>query len=331
MASRDRFWTIIDAAGKCSDRYSIEYSRAKRALSRFSTLEVVAFRRDLEHRVRELAQWNQWAVGSLLDGHLSPEFALNYFLWIVVQGEEFYRAVLRDPRRVLDRASVEDPCFCFSFDCLTYLPGQIAESRMREKPPGLDSFGTQKLGGKPWKWQQLREIHPDLWERSFHGSDRRHLCLPKKKIDDNEFVWHTVEPVSSWVDIYDGDQYLLTQYASLNRDQVCLHAVWWCHVECQNGGMHQFFSNSTGVVAPEALEGFERFGAKAHHKEFQKIMTSFPRKEPSRDRKIRQAQLRRRWPTGTIDEEFPGARLPELEPILARYIRAHPLSFFRNA
>jgi hypothetical protein len=95
--------------------------------------------------------------------------------------------------------------------------------------------------------------------------------------------------------------------------------------------MHQFFGNSTGVVAPEALEGFERFGARAHHKHLQTIMKAFPWKNPSRDRKERQAQLQRRWPQGTIDEEFTGIQLPELEPILARFIRARPLSFFPKA
>jgi hypothetical protein len=39
-----------------------------------------------------------------------------------------------------------------------------------------------------------------------------------------------------------------------------LYAGHWCQSEVCNGGFHQFFHNSTGVLAPEALEGFRAVG-----------------------------------------------------------------------
>lgn len=37
-------------------------------------------------------------------------------------------------------------------------------------------------------------------------------------------------------------------------------AAHWCWSEVCNGGLHQFFSNSTGVLAPEAVEGLNAVG-----------------------------------------------------------------------
>jgi hypothetical protein len=39
-----------------------------------------------------------------------------------------------------------------------------------------------------------------------------------------------------------------------------LYAACWCQAEVCNGGFHQFFSNTTGLLAPEALEGFRAIG-----------------------------------------------------------------------
>lgn len=36
-----------------------------------------------------------------------------------------------------------------------------------------------------------------------------------------------------------------------------LLAAHWCQSEVRNGGFHQFFTNPTGVLAPETLLGFE--------------------------------------------------------------------------
>jgi hypothetical protein len=328
--SKAKLWAIVEAVRKASARYGISHSRAKRILSRYATRDLVSFRRELEDRVLDLANWDQWAVGCHLDGHISPDFASSYFLWVVMQGEEFYRLVLRDPRRAVERAPAEDPYSIFYFDCLTDVLGNIVESRSGETPPGLGEMKLEKLSGKAWKWEDLRDIHPDLWEKYFINRDRRQPHPPRKRIDDYGFISYAAEPVIHWVDIYDGAKYLLAQHGTLNRDQVCLQAVLWCHIETQNGGMSQFFGNSTGVVAPEALEGFKRFGAKAHHRDLGRIMKEFPWKNTLRDRRARQVQLQKRWPERTIDDEFSGSRLPDLEPILVQYIKTHPLSFFRS-
>jgi hypothetical protein len=39
-----------------------------------------------------------------------------------------------------------------------------------------------------------------------------------------------------------------------------LYASHWCRSEVCNGGLQQFFYNSTGLLAPEALAGFQTVG-----------------------------------------------------------------------
>ena len=56
--------------------------------------------------------------------------------------------------------------------------------------------------------------------------------------------------------IYDGPIIFLNGFEKLPEPARHLFAVWWCDSEVCNGGFHQFFSNSTGVLAPEAAEGF---------------------------------------------------------------------------
>jgi len=65
-----------------------------------------------------------------------------------------------------------------------------------------------------------------------------------------------------------------------------LHAVFWCDAGVRNGGFHQFYSNSTGVVAPEAAEGFDALGLRACAALARDAMRFFGERFP-RDRKTR--------------------------------------------
>ena len=66
--------------------------------------------------------------------------------------------------------------------------------------------------------------------------------------------WRLLEPIWDSVSIYDGPKTFLRQYRRLPRAVGHLFAAHWCQSEICNGGFHQFFGNSTGVLAPEAME-----------------------------------------------------------------------------
>lgn len=73
-------------------------------------------------------------------------------------------------------------------------------------------------------------------------------------------AWQVIEPYWRAVSIYGGPIVFLQGFEQLPEPARHLFAVWWCDSEVCNGGFHQFFSNSTGVLAPEALEGFRATG-----------------------------------------------------------------------
>ena len=49
-------------------------------------------------------------------------------------------------------------------------------------------------------------------------------------------------------------------------------AVHWTMSEVVNGGLEQYFSNSTGILAPEAVLGFQRIGKSELAAALQKAM-----------------------------------------------------------
>ena len=103
---------------------------------------------------------------------------------------------------------------------------------------------------------------------------------------DEDSYWELVEPYWEAVDIYgDPDEFLAT-YSLVPRPNALLLAAHWCQSEVCNGGFHQFFTNSTGVLAPEALEGFETIGRSDLAKLLREAMAyfgpSFPRDQESR-------------------------------------------------
>lgn len=67
--------------------------------------------------------------------------------------------------------------------------------------------------------------------------------------------WEKVEPY--WQDLPTDDPAAYLQY--LDRMPVSARALLtthWVYSEVCNGGLHQLFTNSTGVVIPEAIAGF---------------------------------------------------------------------------
>jgi hypothetical protein len=76
--------------------------------------------------------------------------------------------------------------------------------------------------------------------------------------------WSLVEPVwlrlnQSWDE---GPDEFLRLFRSIQPEVGHLYAAHWCQSEVRNGGFHQFFSNTTGLLAPEALAGFLAIGAR---------------------------------------------------------------------
>jgi len=93
---------------------------------------------------------------------------------------------------------------------------------------------------------------------------------------------HDIEPFDCWTDEgYDPSR------SKVPRDIQLLAATSYGTADIENGGFHQFFSNSTGVFAPEMVEFFERSKDPEAAAEIRKAMAFFGEKFP-RSREERQ-------------------------------------------
>jgi len=118
---------------------------------------------------------------------------------------------------------------------------------------------------------------------------------------------------SAWrsISIYDGPEIFLRQFRAFRPEIGHLLAAQWCQSEVCNGGFHQFFTNSTGVLAPEALDGFRALGLNEWAGLLEEAMRFFGESYP-RDREERQAKLsgvrgekREEWdPFDDLDHRF---------------------------
>jgi hypothetical protein len=66
------------------------------------------------------------------------------------------------------------------------------------------------------------------------------------------------EPVWDRISIYDGDETFIHQFAEATEKQKILFSLHWVQSEIMNDGLGQFFSNDTGILAPEAAIAFEK-------------------------------------------------------------------------
>jgi hypothetical protein len=77
-----------------------------------------------------------------------------------------------------------------------------------------------------------------------------------------ELYWRALEPY--WLPLNEAwsndPAALLTELRSVPTKVRNLYAAHWCISEVENGGLYQFFYNSTGILAPESVEGLNAVG-----------------------------------------------------------------------
>ena len=105
-----------------------------------------------------------------------------------------------------------------------------------------------------------------------------------------ELYWALVESVWDNISIYDGPETFLRDFAAAPRPNRNLFAAHWCISEVCNGGFDQFFSNSTGVLAPEAAAALNAIGMPRLGSLVEQALARFGGDYP-RDRDKRQALL----------------------------------------
>lgn len=75
-----------------------------------------------------------------------------------------------------------------------------------------------------------------------------------------EEYWKLVEPLWDQIRINDASEKFLRDFGNAPERPRALFAAHWTQSEAMNGGLGQFFSNPTGILAPEAVEAFRVIG-----------------------------------------------------------------------
>lgn len=163
--------------------------------------------------------------------------------------------------------------------------------------------------------------------------------LRPESIDEEGLYWAAIHPIWKQVRIYDGADAFLERFAAVTEAQKLLLAAHWCQSEICNGGHHQFFANPTGVLAPEAVRGFELIEVPSAGDVVRRAIRAFgddyPRDQDERREVLarleRPGKERAEWdPFYSLDDEFYAATgTGRFREQADAFVRAHLDRFFR--
>jgi hypothetical protein len=111
--------------------------------------------------------------------------------------------------------------------------------------------------------------------------------------------WDIVGALWDVIDIYEGLEVFRQTYNSVPRESGLMFAAHFCQSEVCSGGFEQFFWNPTGVLAPEAVQGFREIGLPQLAALIESAMELLGPPYP-RDRNERKSRLSQ-VPEGTFD------------------------------
>ena len=103
-------------------------------------------------------------------------------------------------------------------------------------------------------------------------------------------LWPISDVPSQCISIHDGPEEFLREYSVASPVHQTIFAACWFQAELLNGGLTQFFGNSTEVLAPEAVEACKVLNMPLLAAKLQEAMNWFGSAYP-REREAREARL----------------------------------------
>lgn len=145
--------------------------------------------------------------------------------------------------------------------------------------------------------------------------------------------WDLIQPLWYNVSIYDGIDVYNQDLRGFTEAQRRVLALYWYDSEVCNGGHDQFFSNSTGIVWKDALDGMKMIGDFEDAENLQNAVDLFGGEIPF-DRDKRNELLDKLYENDDFDDfdeidayYYGGDRFEEL---ISKYVRKHPSEFIIN-
>jgi hypothetical protein len=184
----------------------------------------------------------------------------------------------------------------------------------------LDGFRAflESAQAETQRWQE-RELTPD---------ELADLRAPFAVGSGEELMWAAIE-VIFWKVAYDDPEML----ALLTDGQRAVLALWWTYSEVGNGGLHQYFLNSTGFILPETVAGADLLGEADLARNLRRAAAHLGEPYP-RDYDARNLALERLPdPDDAFWNDLDDSVYPTLETLagsgIGDYITEHPEQFFR--
>ena len=155
-----------------------------------------------------------------------------------------------------------------------------------------------------------------------------HITIDDQVIDAGD-AYAVIDPVWWTANIYDGEREYDESLKVFSQEQRYLFAIAWHTAEVNNGGLDQFYFNSTGIVWQDALAGYKAIGleeAAALLEESAARMGG----SPSLDRRTRQEQLDTLRPDfEDLDNRFYTLQeTVDFNEAMMTYIKQHRESFY---
>ena len=194
----------------------------------------------------------------------------------------------------------------------------------------------QHLGVVAAAWGGLVTANCGEWigQSPMPEYEEKHIVVDDSTIDKvgKWDVGEVIKPVSCSVEIYDGETEYYTSLKGFSLEQRYVYAIFECYdMEVNNGGHAQFYSNYTGIVWEEALNGLRAIGALEHY-ELMKESVKRMGGKPSKDWEKRNEQL---YHDGgiinfdDIDERFYDIRVTgALDDVLTAFVRRNREKFY---
>ena len=149
-------------------------------------------------------------------------------------------------------------------------------------------------------------------------------------VSQGTFFWRIIE--KAWPDIEEPDEMKRLGFAT--PGQRAILAITLFIREVDNGGLQQFFGNSTGQICDEVIVGFERLGAPDYAATVRQALSFFGPVRVTPDQAARSARLsslprpERDAFFDPLDEKLFGET--RLWPIFKLYVDKHPEEFFND-
>ena len=153
-----------------------------------------------------------------------------------------------------------------------------------------------------------------------------------QNLDEEALFWAVIKPI--WPDNSVEDE--LEHISQGTPGQRALYATTLFMREVDNGGLEQFFWNSSGLYSEEVLKGFELLGMHHHAELVRKAFSFFPNGKVPIDWEKREDYLESKGYDSKVDQvkEFYSSLNDELYgeeklyPYFKKYIETHGKDFF---